>query len=140
MSCYSCFPRKDSALYKGSNQWRTTTAVGFEVPPTTPHCPSPWYLAAMFFALLALAHAQTASTGSLIGFVVDPSGSVVPGVILHLIERASGESHSAVSDKEGRFSFLFLLPGSYQLQISKSQFAPFSMSGIAISVAEPRRV
>jgi hypothetical protein len=79
-------------LYKGSNQWRTTTAVGFEVRPTTSHCPSPWHLAAMFFAFLALAHAQTASTGSLIGFVVDPSGSVVPGVILHLIERAISEA------------------------------------------------
>src|SRR6201982_3318803 len=102
--------RKDSALYKGSNQRRPTYAVGFEVTPAPSRCPSPWHLAAMFCALLAFAHAQTASTGSLIGFVVDPSGSVVPGVILHLIERASGESHSAVSDKEGRFSFLFLRP------------------------------
>jgi carboxypeptidase family protein len=127
-------PRKDSALYKGSNQWRTTTAVGFEVTPTTSHCPSPWHLAAMFCALLALAHAQTASTGSLIGFVVDPAGSVVPGVILHLIEQASGESHLAVSDNEGRFCFPFLRPGSYQLQISKSQFAPLSISEMVISV------
>jgi Carboxypeptidase regulatory-like domain len=127
-------------LYKGSNQWRTTTAVGFEVTPTTSHCPSPWHLAAMFCALLAFAHAQTASTGSLIGFVVDPAGSVVPGVILHLIEQASGELHLAVSDNEGRFSFPFLRPGSYQLQISKSQFAPLSISEIVISVTETRRV
>src|SRR5690349_8277143 len=94
--------RKDSALYKGSNQGRTTCAVAFEVTPTTSRCPSPWYLAAMFCALLPFAHAQTASTGSLVGFVADPSGSVVPGMMLHLIELASGESHAAVSDKEGR--------------------------------------
>jgi Carboxypeptidase regulatory-like domain/TonB dependent receptor len=127
-------------LCKGSNQRRTTTAVGFEVTPTTSRCPSPWYLAAMFCALLALAHAQTATTGSLIGFVVDPSDSAVPGVILHLVEQASGESHSAVSDKDGRFSFSFLRPGSYQLQISKSQFAPLTISEIVISVTETRRV
>src|ERR1700747_3053451 len=108
--------------------------------PTPSHCPSPWHLAAMFCALLALAHAQTASTGSLIGFVGDPAGSVVPGVILHLIEQASGESHLAVSDNEGRFSFSFLRPGSYQLQISKSQFAPLSIREIVISVTETRRV
>jgi len=132
MIMLSLLLRKDSALYKGSNQRRTTTAVGFEVLPTTSGCPSPWYLAAMFFALLALAHAQRASTGSLVGFVVDPSGSVVPGVILHLVEQASGESHSAVSDKDGRFSFSFLPPGSYQLQISKSQFAPLGISEIVI--------
>jgi hypothetical protein len=112
----------------------------FEVTPTTSRCPRPCYLAAMFCALLGLAHAQTASTGSLIGFVVDPSGSVLPGVILHLIESASGESHSAVSDKEGRFSFSFLRPGSYQLQISKSQFAPLTINEIVIRVTETRRV
>jgi ABC-type uncharacterized transport system permease subunit len=112
----------------------------FEVTLTTSLCPRPCYLAAMFCALLALAHAQTASTGSLVGFVVDPAGSVVPGVILHLVEQASGESHSAISDKDGRFSFPFLRPGSYQLQISKSQFAPLSISEIVISVTETRRI
>jgi hypothetical protein len=112
----------------------------FEVTPTASGCPRPCYLAAMFCALLALAHAQTASTGSLVGFVVDPSGSVVPGVILHLVEQASGGSHSAVSDKDGRFSFSFLPPGSYQLQTDKPQFAPLTISEIVISVTETRRI
>ena len=133
-------PRKDSGLHKGSNQRRTTAAVGFAVMAAISRCPSPWYLAAIFCTLLALVDAQTASTGSLIGFAVDPAGSVVPGVNLRLIEQASGESHSAVSDKEGRFSFSFLRPGSYQLQISKSHFAPLTISEIVISVTETRRV
>jgi hypothetical protein len=111
-----------------------------EVTPTTSRCPSTWYLALVFCALLAFAHAQTASTGSLIGFVVDPAGSVVPGVILHLVEQASSESHSAVSDNEGRFSFPFLRPGSYQLQISKPQFASLTIREIVISVTETRRI
>src|SRR4029077_8127116 len=111
-----------------------------EVTPTTSHCPSTWYLALVFCAFLAFAHAQTASTGSLIGFVVDPAGSVVPGVILHLVEQASSESHLAVSDNEGRFSFPFLRPGSYQLQISKPQFASLTIREIVISVTETRRI
>jgi len=111
-----------------------------KLTPTTSRCVSSWNLAPVLCALLAFAHGQTASTGSLIGFVLDPSGSVVPGVILHLTAQASGESHSAVSDKDGRFSFSLLRPGRYQLQISKAQFDPLTISEVNISVTETQRV
>ena len=116
--------------------------VGFEVPLAT----RPRYrwvsysILAFVFALSGRAHAQTASTGALIGVTLDPAGSVIPGVILHLVNPANGDSQSATSDKDGRFSFLFLRPGSYELHVSKASFAPLITSGIDISVTEIQRV
>ena len=116
--------------------------VAFEVPLAT----RPRYrwvsysILAFVFALSGRAHAQTASTGALIGVTLDPAGSVIPSVILHLVNPASGDSRSATSDKDGRFSFLFLRPGSYELHVSKASFAPLITRGIDISVTEIQRV
>lgn len=85
------------------------------------------------------ASAQTASTGALIVVTFDPSGSVVPGVTLRLLDSASGNSQSAISDREGRFSFLLLRPGTYELQASKVSFAPLKTE-IIITVTETQRV
>lgn len=83
---------------------------------------------------------QTASTGALTGMTFDPSGSVLPGVILQLVNPATGKSESATSGKDGRFSFLFLSPGGYDLQANKARFAPLSKAGIVISVTETQRL
>jgi Carboxypeptidase regulatory-like domain len=67
-------------------------------------------------------HGQTTSTGALAGVSLDPSGAELPGVLLRLSNRETGRSKSAISDEHGRFSFLLLRPGTYQLQASKTEF------------------
>ena len=54
-------------------------------------------------------HGQTASTGALTGVTLDPSGAVLPGVVLHLTKENGSDAKSATSDNAGRFAF-FLLP------------------------------
>jgi hypothetical protein len=117
-------------------------AVGFPVSfPSSPHPRWVLYLIlTLAFAPSRLTHAQTASTGALAGVVFDPSGYVVPGVILHLDNVASGESRSATSDQDGRFSFLFLPPGAYSLQAGSAHLAPLTMGEINVSVTESQRV
>ncbi|PYX40154.1 MAG: hypothetical protein DMG81_07250, partial [Acidobacteria bacterium] len=95
-------------------------------------------LLTLLFSFAGRAQAQTASTGALVGVTVDPSGSLVPDVILHLVDPESGQSRSATSDQAGRFSFLLLPPGSYELHASKTSFAP-SAARIRISVTETQR-
>ncbi len=76
---------------------------------------------ALTLALLALllsenARSQTPSTGALVGAVLDPTGAVIPGVVVHLINRETGIRETATSDQEGRFSFLLLRPARYQIE------------------------
>ena len=71
-------------------------------------------LMALTFALLSSGslYSQTASTGALTGVTLDPSGAVLPGVILHLIKEDGSEAKSATSDNNGRFGFLTAATGN----------------------------
>ena len=74
------------------------------------------------FGFVGFACAQTASTGALVGVTIDPSGAVVRGVTIHLTKTDGSEGKSATSDENGRFGFLLLPAGTYQLQANKADF------------------
>lgn len=83
---------------------------------------------------------QTTATGALTGEVLDPSGAVIPGAALRLTNQDTNAVFSATSDDLGRFSFLLLPPGIYQLDASKADFQALTISGLVISVTETLRV
>jgi len=85
-------------------------------------------------------YGQTASTGALAGMVLDPSGNALPGVVLLLNYRDTGRTESTTSDEHGRFSFLLLPPGAYQLQASKADFDTLNLTELHIPLTETLRV
>jgi len=68
----------------------------------------------------ARVRSQTASTGALSGVALDPTGAVLTEVVIRLANQDTGAIQSATSDKDGRFIFLLLPPGKYELQASKT--------------------
>src|SRR5215471_6774601 len=82
----------------------------------------------------ACANGQTASTGALSGVTLGPSGAVLAGVNIRLTEDAGHETRSTTSDEEGRFAFLLLPPGMYQLLTDKTDFKPLRLSNLHIAV------
>ncbi|HTT22671.1 MAG TPA: TonB-dependent receptor [Candidatus Sulfotelmatobacter sp.] len=62
------------------------------------------------------AYGQTASTGGLTGKTLDPSGAVVPGLVVRLLNRVTGIVTSSISDEDGRFAFALQPPGRYELE------------------------
>ena len=97
-------------------------------------------LLASTFGLGARVCGQTASTGALIGIVVDPSGAVLPSTLVHLIRDGAGETRSTLSDEGGRFGFPLLPPGTYKLQAARTDFELLNLSDLRISIAETLRV
>jgi hypothetical protein len=95
---------------------------------------------AIMVVLTSAVYGQTPSTGALTGVTLDPSGRVVPGVDLHLVNLKTNEALSTNSDEEGGFSFPLLSPGSYELRASKKDFGLLRVSGIDIIVTETRRL
>ena len=85
-------------------------------------------------------HGQTTSTGALAGVSLDPTGAELPGVLLQLSNRETGLTKSAISDEHGRFSFLLLRPGTYQLQASKTDFDALNLTELHISLTETLRL
>jgi Carboxypeptidase regulatory-like domain len=79
---------------------------------------------------------QTASTGSVMGRVVDPSGALLPGAIVQLASDRLGESRSQTTDREGNFRFSLLPPGIYELQVTQAGFAPLLLVNVNVVVTE----
>ena len=84
--------------------------------------------------------AQSAATSALTGLTLDPSGAAVPGVKIQLTRRETSVALSGTSDEQGRFAFLLLAPGSYQLQATKATFDPLQLDEINVSVTETLRI
>lgn len=60
---------------------------------------------------------QTTSTGGLTGVTLDPSGAVLRGAVVRLVNQVTGaKTAPSISDEAGRFGFLLVPPGRYQLQ------------------------
>jgi hypothetical protein len=60
--------------------------------------------------------------------------------MVELVNSANGKSESTASDENGRFSFVLLSPGSYEVKVSKLGFVPLSSGKMNISVTETCRL
>src|SRR5215468_1378014 len=65
----------------------------------------------------------SSSTAELRGQVTDANGAVVPNAKLTLTDVVKGVSRQGVSDGEGNYVFLVLLPSSYELKVEAPGFA-----------------
>ena len=83
----------------------------------------------LFFACCATAQDFRAK---LTVTVSDPSGLAVPGATLDLTNANNGEVSSAKANETGVHSFLFLLPGSYNLKVSAPGFKPAVRENIVL--------
>jgi Carboxypeptidase regulatory-like domain/TonB-dependent Receptor Plug Domain/TonB dependent receptor len=96
---------------------------------------------ATVIALLApTLSSQTTATGALAGELLDPSGAVIPGATLRLVDQSTSRTLTAISSDSGRFSFLLLSPGSYELRASKTDFENLELFGLQVSVTETLEV
>lgn len=92
----------------------------------------------LWFALAS--DSQTISTGALTGVTLDLSGAVIPGVAIQITGDDKADTRSTVTDDQGRFAFLLLAPGVYQLRAAKSNFETSQLSNLPISVTETLQV
>jgi hypothetical protein len=67
---------------------------------------------------------SAATGGSISGSVTDPSGAVVPGAVLKLVNTAQQITYKAFTNAQGLYSFPNLPVGHYDLTISADGFTP----------------
>jgi hypothetical protein len=82
--------------------------------------------------LLAAIPVYAASGGSISGTVADPSGAVIVGATLRLVNTAQQTVWQAVSDKHGLYSFPNIPVGHYDLTIAASGFTKQKKTGISV--------
>jgi hypothetical protein len=73
-----------------------------------------------------------ATTGSISGSAIDPSGAVVPGAMLTVTNTATGVQSKTTSNEKGFYSFPSLPVGRYDLAIELEGFSPQKRTGLII--------
>lgn len=90
-------------------------------------------LLAMLLFMVSASFAQT-PTATLSGVVRDEQGAVIPRATVVVKHSATGKTRSAATDDEGRYSFINLEPGGYELRVEASGYKTSVRSGLILSV------
>jgi len=90
------------------------------------------------FALLPISlFAQSSSTGTVSGTVTDPSGAAVVGAKIVLTDKGTNVSREATSNDTGRFLFVDVQAGTYNLNISRDGFRMSRVTDQVVNVNQP---
>jgi hypothetical protein len=93
-----------------------------------------------FLALVLLVSQGTprafgqAGRGSVSGTITDPSGAIVPGAKVTLLNPATGVALHTATTAAGLYTFISLNPGAYQLTASQSGFTTAQRDNVTITV------
>jgi hypothetical protein len=79
---------------------------------------------------------QSTSSGTVAGSVTDPSNAVVPGATVALTDSSTNIARSTTTNKEGRYIFVDVTPGVYNISVTKSGFATTKTERQEVKVGE----
>jgi hypothetical protein len=85
--------------------------------------------------------AQTTTTTSVVtGTVTDPSGAVVPGATLTLVNKNTNQTLTATTDASGHYVFPAVAPGPYTLRVTAKGFQTTEVSNLNVVIGKPSTV
>src|SRR5271157_6008301 len=90
----------------------------------------------MVSTLSGILWAQTASTGTVLGLVTDPTGAVVPGATVELEDAATKAVRSMTTNTAGRYVFVALPPGTYSVRATARGFQQAEVASVAVEVTQ----
>jgi hypothetical protein len=97
---------------------------------------SPLGAASMAFLLALSVFAQTATTGTIVGTVTDKNGSALSGAEVELSNKATNQVTKVSANESGQYVFPSVLPGDYNLTVTKQGFRKTSMAEVKVEVTK----
>ncbi len=71
--------------------------------------------------------------GSLVGNVTDQNGAVLAGAIVTITDKNTGLAREAVSKEDGDYALTNILPGTYELKVTRQGFTTYSKTEMVIT-------
>jgi len=71
--------------------------------------------------------------GSVVGTVTDQSDAVVPNAAVTLTNKETGTTRSGATDDGGRYSFVNVLPGRYDIKVTAKGFRSYAQADLDIA-------
>lgn len=78
--------------------------------------------------------AQSTSSGTVSGQVTDAQGAAVPSAEMKLLDSSTNASRTTITNEEGRYAFVNVPPGIYNMVVSKAGFKVAKLTGEKVSV------
>lgn len=92
----------------------------------------------MLFLLDSPLHAQT--FGSVTGTVTDPTGAVVPGATVTIVDVGTNDTRTAQTNGSGEYRFLDLTPSNYKVDVVAKSFKSYEQQAVMVTVGSAIRV
>ncbi|MGH9397883.1 MAG: carboxypeptidase regulatory-like domain-containing protein [Terriglobia bacterium] len=86
----------------------------------------------IFLLFATTAMAQT--TGVLRGTVTDPSGAVIPGARVAIIQAGTSATRSTISDARGNYEFPAVAVGQYSIEIEDKGFKKYEQANVDVTL------
>ena len=93
----------------------------------------------LFLILFASSGWAQTLTGTILGTITDPSGAVVPGVEVTVINTGTNQTRSVTTTGSGTYSLSNLPVGSYRLEASQQGFRTEARIGIVLQIDQSAR-
>src|SRR5499425_2095372 len=90
--------------------------------------------------LLAALPAVAQTQAGISGVIHDPSGAVIPGVMVTVTNPATNFSRSAISNEAGVYNFPVLQPGIYNIKVELPGFRTIQQNGVELQVQQSARI
>src|SRR5512135_1376371 len=85
--------------------------------------------------------AQTVTTGTLTGVVVDAQKGVLPGATVTAVHTPTGTTYEAITQGDGHFTMLAVrVGGPYTVKASMAGFRTQEQTNVSVSLGESREV
>jgi hypothetical protein len=97
---------------------------------------SAWCLGLLLVAFLGITTQRAAAQvlyGSVVGTVTDQTDAVVPNAAVTLTSKETGQTRTAQSDEGGRYSFVNVMPGTYDVKVVAKGFRTFTSQNLDVS-------
>lgn len=95
-------------------------------------------LLAVLLVCMSLGNAAWAQEfrGTISGSVMDSNGAMIPGAEITVTEQSTGTVNHTTSDNAGQYVVPFLLPGTYNITVTKDGFSNLQHAGIQLHAQE----
>ncbi|HWX56819.1 MAG TPA: carboxypeptidase-like regulatory domain-containing protein [Verrucomicrobiae bacterium] len=93
-------------------------------------------VALLFSVTLTPARAQSTATGTVSGQITDQTGAAIAGGSVTLVDTATGASRTTTANDVGRYIFVNVAPGTYDVRITQAGFAQELISKVTVEIGQ----
>ncbi|MGD0778173.1 MAG: carboxypeptidase regulatory-like domain-containing protein, partial [Candidatus Solibacter sp.] len=94
----------------------------------------------IFLGVLVFAGSLFSQTAQITGRVTDPTGAVVPGVDVKVVNTETRSTRTTTTNEEGYYAVPLLPPGEYQMTLKHAGLKTVSRSGMTLVVDQNARL